>query len=302
MSWIFFIVGPTATGKSAIAAEVARVCGGEVVSVDAFQIYRGLDLLTAKPEQPLLDLVPHHLIDSIPLAEEMNAELFCVAARGAIQEIHARGKPAFVVGGSGLYVKALTDGLSPLPPANAGLRERLNELSEHELLVRLCRLDPESARTIDSENKRRLVRAVEICLLSGRPASEQRQRPEPRDSAAGVLLLRDRADLYQRINSRVEMIFANGVVDEVRAIRDVGPTAAKTIGLSQIRDLIAGRLSERECIASIQQATRRYAKRQLTWFQRQTSLGSLNLSHHGSSEAIEWIARKARLSFAQRDD
>jgi tRNA dimethylallyltransferase len=230
----------------------------------------------------------------------MNAEQFRVGALNAIESIRARGKPVFVVGGSGMYVKALTDGLSLLPAANAALRERLNQYSENELLVRLGQLDPQTARTIDARNKRRLIRAVEICLLSGRPVSEQRQRPEPAHPTVGVFLFRDRAELYQRINNRVEMMFAAGVVEEVRATQEIGTTAAQTLGLSQIRDLIAGRISKSECIASIQQATRRYAKRQLTWFQRQTNLEPLNLSRHGSTEAIEWIARKARLSFPQQ--
>jgi tRNA dimethylallyltransferase len=118
----------------------------------------------------------------------------------------------------------------------------------------------------------------------------------------GVFLFRDREDLYARIDSRVEAMFSDGVVEEVRAAGEIGATAGQTLGLRQIRDLLAGRISELKCIASIQQATRRYAKRQLTWFRRQTSFEPLNLSHTGSSEAIEWIARKARLSFAHNDD
>ncbi len=288
----FFVVGPTATGKSEIAAEVARNCGGEIVSADAFQIYRGLDLLTAKPERELLARVPHHLIGAVPLTEEMNAERFRELALAAMRKIE---KP-FVVGGSGMYVKALTDGLSPLPKADAQLRNRLEHFSERELLVRLRRLDPATARQIDAQNKRRLIRAVEICLLSGRPASTQRQRSKR--SFPGVFLFRDRDDLNARINSRVEKMFADGAVEEVRAAKKIGPTAAQTLGLSQIRELIAGRISERECIAAIQQATRRYAKRQLTWFRHQTTFEPLNLSQHGSAEAIELITRKARLSFA----
>ena len=298
---VFFIVGPTAVGKSQIAVDVARRCGGEVVSADAFQIYQGLDSLTAKPEREVLEKVPHHLIGTVPLTEEMNAEQFRVAARDAIAGIRARRKPALVVGGSGMYVQALTDGLSALPPADPELRQRLNHLSEGELFVRLRQRDPQTADLIDARNKRRLVRAVEICLLTGRPASVQRKRDLSAERPHGVLLVRDREELYDRINARVEMMFASGVIEEVREAQEVSPTAAKTIGLRQVEDLIAGRLSEAKCKAAIQQATRRYAKRQLTWFQHQTNFEPLNLSHHGSSEAIEWIARKARLSFAQQD-
>src|SRR6266513_3765786 len=129
MTRAFFIVGPTATGKSELAADVARETSAEIVSADAFQIYRGLDLLTAKPDGATLAKTPHHLIGTVPLTEEMNAEKFRCAALGAIDEINSRGKPAIVVGGSGLYIKALTHGLAPLPESDPKLRETLNALS-----------------------------------------------------------------------------------------------------------------------------------------------------------------------------
>lgn len=299
----FFIVGPTGVGKSEIAAEVAARLGAEIVGADAFQVYQGFELLSAKPAPQVLLTVPHRLIGSVPLNEEMNAERFRVLALAALEEIHARGKVAFVVGGSGMYVQALTHGLSPLPPARPELRARLDELSAGELLLQLQRLDPKTAATIDAQNKRRLLRAVEICLLTRRPASEQRQHSEAIAPAAGVLLLREREELYQHINARVEAMFIMGVVDEVRQVGQVGhvgPTADKMLGLEQVRELLAGRISEAACIASIQQATRHYAKRQLTWFRRQSNFEPLNLSHCNAAQAIEWIAGKARLSFADR--
>ncbi len=303
MKGAFYIVGPTAAGKSALAVDVARKCQGEIVSADAFQIYAGLDLLTAKPEPELLRTVPHHLIGTTRLTEEMNAERFRVVARGAIDGIEARGKRAFVVGGNGLYVKALTHGLSAGAAASAPLREQLNQLSQSELLVRLERWDRETAQTIDPQNKRRLTRALEICLLTRGPARAQRVAwaDEP-DGLHGVFVFRDRQELYERINLRVEMMFRQGVVDEVRRAGEVGSTAGKTLGLQQIRDLIDGRISEAQCIVQIQQATRRYSKRQLTWFRRQSNFVPLNLSRHGSAEAIKLIARKARLSFPPKDD
>ena len=163
--------------------------------------------------------------------------------------------------------------------------------SAEELFTRLSELDPNGAGNIDRKNKRRLVRAVEICLLSGKPFSAQRTEWKDASSFNGVLVFRERAELYDRINRRVEKMFADGVVEEVRALGEVGTTAAKTLGLPEIRELLAGKISEHDCIAKIQQATRRYAKRQLTWFQRQTNFQPLNLSLHGSSEAIESIAQ-----------
>lgn len=322
MTHVFFIVGPTSVGKSELAADVARKLGAEIVSADAFQIYRGLDLLTAQPDQATMARAPHHLIGAVSLTEEMNVEKYRAAAEEVIQAIHARGKPAIVVGGSGLYVKTLTHGLSTLPAANRRLRDVLEQATLHELFRSLFALDPIAARNIDRQNKRRLIRAVEVCLLTGKPFSAQRTEwPEPVVAAAvtggsagdaarrnplppataaatsGVLLYRDRAELYARINRRVEQMFESAVVDEVRALNNVSSTAEKTLGLQEIRALIRGEISPAECIAKIQQATRRYAKRQLTWFQRQTNFPSLNLSTHGS-EAIDLISQGASRVFA----
>jgi tRNA dimethylallyltransferase len=349
----FFIVGPTATGKSEIAAEIAQRLNAEIVNADAFQIYRGLDLLTAKPDAATLAKAPHHLLGTVPLSEEMNVEKFRAAAVDSTRNIHARGKHAIVTGGSGLYLKALTHGLSQLPEANRELREELAQATTEELFARLRELDPEGAERIDRRNKRRLVRAVEVCLLSGKPFSAQRTQwskirqgfgvaaddarstgilpvgpvgilpatpnrqdaylPHRQDACAtpaaitfaqsnGVFVFRERAELYERIDRRVEKMFADGVAEEVRALPDVSSTAEKALGLREVRALLAGEISEAEGIAKIQQATRRYAKRQLTWFQRQDNFEPLNLSSHGFPEAIELIAQNARLAFAQMDD
>jgi len=315
MKRVFFIVGPTAAGKSEVAAEIACRLNAEIISADAFQIYRGLDRLTAKPGKATLAQAPHHLLSAVSLSEEMNVEKFRAAAVEAIREIHTRGKPAIIVGGSGLYVKSLTHGLSQLPAADPKLRAELNELRLDELCGQLLRLDPETARKIDMKNRRRVTRALEICLLTGKPVSEQRAqvgaadvvRGQPRSTStapAGFFVFRERAELYERIDRRVEKMFADGVVEEVRALDYLGSTAEKALGLREIRALLAGEISEAECIAKIQQATRRYAKRQLTWFQRQDNFEPLNLSSHGFPEAIELIVAQTPKAFgvAQKDD
>jgi tRNA dimethylallyltransferase len=298
----FFIVGPTATGKSELAADVARETGAEIVSADAFQVYRGLDLLTAKPDASTLAKAPHHLIGTTSLHEEMNAEKYRHAASRAIGEIHSRGKLAIVVGGSGLYIKALTHGLAPLPESDPKLREKLNAMSLDELRSRLIELDPEAAGKIDMKNRCRVVRALEICLLTGKPASAQREqwaiaegvdlgnhrsvRPRSRPAAAGVFVFRDREELYARINRRVQSMFENDIIEEVRAAGEVSVTASQMIGFREIHQLLDGRMSISQCIAAIQQATRRYAKRQLTWFRRQTNFSPLNLSLLTHNEAM----------------
>ncbi len=299
---VFFIVGPTATGKSELAADVAQEIGAEIINADAFQIYRGLDLLTAKPDAATLAKVRHHLSGTVPLQEEMNAEKFRRAASRFIDEIHSRDKPALVVGGSGLYIKTLTHGLAALPEPDPNLRVRLNKMSLNELRRRLVDLDPETALKIDMQNQRRLVRAVETCLLTGKPVSEQRVQWRSTIPATGVFVFRDRDELYTRINNRVEAMFENGVIGEARAAGAMSSTASFMIGLFEIRELLAGQMSILQCIAAIQQSTRRYAKRQLTWFRRQSNFEPLNLSLLSHNEAAKWILLRARCSFAHKDD
>ena len=295
MKRTFFIVGPTATGKSELAADVAREIGAEIVSVDAFQIYRGLDLLTAKPDASTLGKAPHHLIGTTPLHEEMNAEKYRRAASRAIEEIHSRGKLAIVVGGSGLYIKALTHGLAPLPESDQQLREKLNAMSLEKLQAQLAELDPEAAQKIDLKNRRRVVRALEICLRTGKPMSEvvagvgDSGQPGSPIPATGVFVFYDREELYARINQRVEAMFENGVIEEVQAAGKVSSTASQMIGFREIHELLDGPAdagSIKQCVAAIQQATRRYAKRQLTWFRRQTNFSLLNLSLLTHNEAM----------------
>jgi tRNA dimethylallyltransferase len=303
MRGVFFIVGPTATGKSEIAADVASEIDAEVISADAFQIYRGLDLLTAKPDAATLAKAPHHLIRAMSILEEMNAAKFRRLALEAIAEIQSRGKLTIVIGGSGLYVKALTHGLSAGPGSDPKTRAKLSKLSIDQLRRRLVDLDPESARKIDMKNRQRVIRALEICLLSGRPASAQRTDWAGNVPAHGVFVFRDRDDLYERINRRVEAMFDGGVIEEVRAAGAMSETASKMIGLREIRQLLDGKMSILQCVAAIQQATRRYAKRQLTWFRRQTNFQSLNLSLLSRNEAVKEISQLAKsFGVAQGND
>jgi tRNA dimethylallyltransferase len=306
----FFIVGPTATGKSDLAADVAHEVGAEIVSADAFQIYRGLDLLTAKPDASTLAKASHHLIGTTPLYEAMNAEKYRRVASKAIDEIHSRGKLAIIVGGSGLYVKALTHGLAALPEFDPKLREKLNAMSLDQLRAQLIELDSEAASKIDMKNRRRVVRALEICLLTGKPVSEV--VPEVCDSgslggaapqsalaATGVFVFRDREELYARINRRVERMFEGGVIEEVRAAGEVSATASQMIGFREIRQLLNGEMSITQCVVAIQQATRRYAKRQLTWFRRQTNFSPLNLSlltHNEAEVLLRMLSARRRFS------
>jgi len=299
----FFIVGPTAVGKTSLAIELAEQFDAEIVNADAFQIYRGLDILTAKPDSVAQRRVRHHLLGQVSLVETMSAVRFGELAWVALTDIRSRGKNAVIAGGSGLYLKAITHGFDETPPPNPKLRAELNTLCISELAGRLRRLNPEMVARTDLKNPRRLIRAIEIasvaaavpgsrkCKAAGTAAAKEgTETSEP----AGLLLLRDRDDLYQRINERVNAMFREGVEEEVRALQDIGPTATNALGLKEIRALLDGQISRAECIAKIQQATRRCAKRQLTWFRRQTTFPQLNLTPFSYREAVRAITRVFR--------
>lgn len=319
MGDVFFLVGPTAVGKTRQAVELAEQFHAEILNADAFQIYRGLDILTAKPDLKTRRRVRHHLLDQVSLGETMSALRFRELAWAALADIHSRTKNAIVVGGSGLYLKAIMDELDEVPPPDPKLRQEVSRLSLDELSMRLKTLNPQFAARTDLKNPRRIIRAIEIASNSTVMPSVSRGMPRrhgqisaagslapsrtgvlARDDAlnyAGVVLIRDREDLYRRINERVQAMFRNGVEDEVRAASGVGLTAASALGLKEIRALLAGQISRESCIAKIQQATRRYAKRQLTWFRHQTTFPELNLtpfSHRDAVRAITPMLRRAR--------
>jgi tRNA dimethylallyltransferase len=299
----FFIVGPTAVGKTSLAIELAEQFDAEIVNADAFQIYRGLDILTAKPNSEAQRQVRHHLLGQVSLAETMSAVRFGVLACAALADIRSRSKNAIIAGGSGLYLKAITHGFDEVPPPDPRLRQELSALSLDELGLRLKDLNPQLAARTDLKNPRRVIRAIEVASVEaavpGREkckaaetaaATEDIEASEP----AGVLVLRDRDNLYQRINERVNAMFREGVEEEVRALQHIGPTAAKALGLKEIRALLDGQISRAQCIVKIQQATRRYAKRQLTWFRHQTTFPQLNLTPFSHREAVRAITRMFR--------
>ena len=274
-------------GKSAFAVSVAEKCNGEIVSADAFQVYAGLDVLTAKPSPDLLARVPHHLIGEVPLTDLWDVARWLDAARSRIAEIRERGRVPIIVGGTGLYIRALTRGLADLPPASPALRAELAARPLADLQHQLAELDAESARRIDLKNPRRVIRALEVCLLTGQPFSSFRQQWSAASSGwRGIVLTREREELYARIDQRTAEMFSCGVVEEVRSTGDVGATASQTLGLREIRALLAGEMTQPECIAAIQQATRHYAKRQMTWFRRETDFRTVSLTFPADEVAV----------------
>jgi tRNA dimethylallyltransferase len=272
-----FLAGPSAVGKSEIALRLAAHLGGEIISVDSMQVYRGLDIGTAKPSPVERARVPHHLIDVVDLTEAFDAAKFVTLARQAVGEITARGRVPIFCGGTGLYFKAFLAGLGDAPPANAVLRADLEATPLKTLLVELRARDPATFAKIDQKNPRRVIRAVEVIRLTGRPFSEQRAEW---DHASRLTphacpffgLTRTAPDLRSRIDVRVDEMFRRGLVEETRRLLDRGlaqnPTALQAIGYRQVVEHLRGERSLSETTELVKIRTRQFAKRQLTWFKK----------------------------------
>jgi len=293
-SQYFIIAGPTALGKSETAVALAERCAGEIIGADAFQVYRGLDILTAKPSPELRARVPHHLIGEIPLTQSFDVAQYLDLARDRIARIRARGRVPIVVGGTGMYLRALMRGLADLPTANAALRAELETRPLAELQKKLVQLDPESGATLDLNNPRRVVRALEVCLLTGRPFSSFREQwTDQSPPVRGVVLTLDRATLNARIDHRAAAMLDAGVAGEVRLCGEIGPTASQVLGLREVRAHLLGDLGRDACIAALAQATRHYAKRQMTWFRRESALEMIDTTALPSGELIDRLVAKA---------
>lgn len=273
-----FLAGPTAVGKSAVALALAECIGGEIISVDSMQVYRGLDIGTAKPTAAERARVPHHLIDVVELTEPFDAAKFVVLANQAVADIQSRGCVPIFCGGTGLYFKALLGGLGDAPPANIELRAELEATPLAELLLELEQRDPATFEKIDRKNPRRVIRAIEVIRLTGKPFSTQRaewshaSRLTPHGSRI-LCLTRSAADLETRINLRVEDMFARGLVEETKCLLDHGlaqnQTAMQAIGYRQVVEHLRRQRSLAETIELVKIKTRQFAKRQMTWFRRQ---------------------------------
>jgi tRNA dimethylallyltransferase len=277
-----YICGPTASGKSALALEMARELDGEIVNADAFQLYRGLEILSAAPSREDMAIVPHHLYGILDPTESADAGSYVRLARPVIEEIQSRGKTPIVTGGSGLYLKFLTHGPSPLPTGDAALRAGLDARPLEDLVAQLQALDPVEAARTALQNRRFVSRALEICLLTGQRASELRDQwqSKTRDIAAnlrGSVIQRTRPDLHARISKRTRQMLDGGAIEEVVALADVSSNCEKAIGFREIRSLIHGEIDRAACEELINAATRQYAKRQETWFRREKWLVPLAL-------------------------
>lgn len=277
-----FIAGPTACGKSELALELAIRLGGEIISVDSMQVYRGLDLGTAKPSPAERARVPHHLVDVAEVTDPFDAARFVTLARAAETAIRARGRLPIYCGGTGLYFQALLGGLGDAPPADPALRAELERTPLERLLAELATRDPATHARIDRQNPRRVIRALEVIRLTGRPFSAQRAdwTADTSGEAANrfFILQRAKPDLDARINARVDAMFAAGLVQETRAMLEQGlgsnPTALQAIGYRQVVEYLRGERLLAETIELVKTRTRQFAKRQMTWFRRHAPSGA----------------------------
>ena len=277
---VFVVAGPTASGKTALSIALAQAVGGEIVSADSMQVYRGMDIGTAKATPEERAAVPHHMLDVADPGENYSAARYVEEASACCEDILSRSKVPILTGGTGLYIDSLLSGRSFADSGDPALRGQLSgeydRLGGEAMLERLRTVDPERAAVLPSTDRRRIIRALEVFMLTGKTMSEhdrQTRSLPPRYEAARIILAyRDRALLYKRIEQRVDRMVADGLFDEVASLLrqglDPGSTALQAIGYKEAALFLQGLLDRESAIALIKQSSRRYAKRQITWFGR----------------------------------
>jgi tRNA dimethylallyltransferase len=289
------IAGPTAVGKTELAVEIALTLKAEIVSADSRQIYRRIIIGTAKPPKETLERVRHHFVGELDLDASLSAGKYADMAETRLSEIISRSAIPLVTGGSTLYLHALINGLDDTPPADRAIRAELNQRLESEgpssLFDELSRVDPVFASTLDVTKSQRVVRGLEVYLSTGRPLSSYFGSGSPPKHRYNVVILdRDRTHLYERINARVDEMVASGLIEEVVALRDDGydesHPALRTIGYREVFAHLRGEISRDVMISLIQRNTRRYAKRQLTWFRRFEGARWINLDESFDLESL----------------
>lgn len=303
---ILAVVGPTASGKSALAEELAARLGGEIVSCDSMQIYRGMDIGTAKPTQEARARVPYHLIDVAEPSSDFSVVEYCTAAKEAVDDILSRKRLPIFCGGTGLYLDTFLRGTPASPGSDPQLRRELTALAEMHgnlyLHEELQRVDPESARAIHPGNLRRVIRALEIYRATGITKTEwdrrSREQPLAYDATVLYLTFRDRTLLYRRIEARVLEMIEAGLVEETARLKAAGVfelsrTAAAAIGYKELLPYLAGACTLPEAAEQLKMATRRYAKRQITWFSARPYVTPLAVDHDGKLRKFEEIVNNA---------
>jgi tRNA dimethylallyltransferase len=295
-----FLAGPTAVGKSAVALELAERLDGEIISVDSMQVYRGLDIGTAKPPPEQQKRVRHHLIDVVDLQESFDAAQFLRLTGAVVVEIRSRKRLPIFCGGTGFYFKAFVEGLGEAPPGDSAIRVELQATPLSALLMELEQRDPVTFHRIDRQNPRRVIRAVEVIRLTGKPFSEQRAMWNPAHNSAGhfIGLSQPSGELIRLINQRVDEMFQRGLVAETEALLARGlaqnVTAMQALGYRQVVEHLQGKRPLGETVELVKIRTRQFAKRQLTWFRRQMHLDWMSLENHTPAAIAERVATGVR--------
>ena len=305
---ILAVVGPTASGKTSLAVELARLFDGEIICCDSMQIYREMSIGTAKPTEEEKCGVPHHLFDIKDPDEPFSAQEYVTLAEQAVQDVLSRGKLPVFCGGTGLYLDAfLRGGMPETPGADQSIRDELTAFAEANgadaLHAELVKVDPESAAIAHPNNLRRVIRALEIYRLTGVTKSEWDRRskelPSRYNAAVLGLIFTDRARLYERIERRVDIMLQDGLLEETRALLDSGvfersPTAAAAIGYKELLPFLRGEATLEDAVNELKTATRRYAKRQLTWFGAKDYVRTLVMDEENGMRKSEQIVNNAR--------
>ncbi|TAN42478.1 MAG: tRNA (adenosine(37)-N6)-dimethylallyltransferase MiaA [Nitrospirae bacterium] len=300
MKKVIILLGPTGVGKTAAALSLAGSLGTEIISADSMQIYRGMDIGTAKPSAEERAGIRHHMIDIVDPPEAYSAGRYIDEIVPVIDRLLELGKVPLITGGTGLYIKAITRGIFSGPSADLPLREELLEAEAEApgtLFRRLLDLDPEAAARIDRHDIRRIVRALEVCMTAGKTMSgmqEKFTRPLPYDFLK-IGLTRDREELYRIIDRRVDVMLAAGLEDEVRALLSKAPdrTPLQAIGYKEMAAFLRGEIPKEEAVRLIRRNTRRYAKRQFTWFRKEEGIRWVDITGIYDREGIFRLVLKA---------
>lgn len=286
-----YICGPTASGKSAFAIALAKRVNGEIINGDPYQLYKGIETLSAAPSTNEVAEVPHHLYSMLETSELMDAQRYRELALPCIESVQQRGKTPIIVGGSGMYLKFLTHGPSPVPSGDEALRMQLEKHTDEELVKQLQDLDPEGASITNLKNRRYVIRAIEICLLSGEKMSDiksdwKKQSDKMEQNLKGAVLCWEPDTLRKRIFIRTEMMLNGGAVEEVQQLTNPSITCNKAIGISAIKEFLAGNISRARCHELIYFATSQYAKRQRTWFKKEQWLTQLSIDEASHTDTL----------------
>ena len=296
MNSILCLAGPTASGKTALAVELAKDLNGEVVSCDSMQVYRRMDIGTAKPSREEMQGIPHHMIDVAEPDEDFSVSRYCAMAAPIVDDIVARGKTAIIAGGTGLYMDSLIRGNDFAPFPSTGVRERLeaeaDEVGLPAMLARLREIDPDTADRVS--DRKRILRALEVYLETGETITEHNRKTRlipPKYTPLWLGLdFADRGELYRRIDKRVDIMLEMGLMEEIRSLLDSGIpekcTAMQAIGYKEFVNALEGREPLSQAAEEVKKASRHYAKRQLTWFRRNPAVRWLVRSGHDGREIL----------------